>query len=1244
MRSIAVAWLVALSAWCLSADAVPKAAWQDVSVVGLNKERPRAVFVPMASREDALTRRLDASPFYQSLNGPWRFHWAPTPAARPQTFYRDDANLADWPTIDVPGNVEFQGYGRPVYLDEAYPFPPAPPHVPDDDNPVSSYRRTFTIDDAWRGRQVFLHFAGVSSAFYVWVNGRWVGYSEDSRTPAEFDITSFLREGENHVSVEVYRYSDGVYLECQDMWRLSGIFREVYLYAVPKAYVRDIDVRGSLDASFRDGIFDSTIELARAADGPADVAVEVDLVDSSGASVLARPLRAPVRVDASGDSWVRQRAVIPEVQPWTAETPHLYTAVVSVTDASGAVLEVTSVRLGFRVVDIVDGRLRVNGKPVVIRGVNRHEHHPEKGQAIDEAWMLADIALMKQLNINAVRASHYPNLPRWYDLCDEYGLYVVDEANIESHGLGFDPGRTLAAKPEWLTAHLDRTVRMVETDKNHPSIIVWSLGNEAGDGSNFEATSAWIKGRDPSRPVQYEMAELKPYGDIYAPMYFRPYQIEAYAKAHREKPLILCEYAHAMGNGVGNLQAYWDVIDRHPQLQGGFIWDWVDLGIRRTDASGRTFYLTGGEFLPPGVPYDADCLDGLVSADRVPHPQAFEVQKVYQPVKTRAIDLARGILEVENRRQFVDTSDLEGTAVVLADGVERRSVRFDVGGIGPGSRATRIVAWAPLAVEPGVECVLRVEYRTRRATPGVPLGHRVAWDEFLLPAAATAAARRLTPTPPGDGRLALDDGPTNVVVRTARSTATFDRSTGLLASLVFEGMELLSTGAAPNFWRPPTDNDYGNEQPVRSRAWRDASTTRTLESFTATRDGSRVRLDARFALPAVSARYDLEYLVAPNGRIDVRGSLVPADDDVPELPRFGITWRMPRVFGSVTWYGRGPFDNYWDRATGAALGRYALDVAALWHPYARVQESGNRTDVRWVAFRNADGAGLLVTGRPAIDFGAYPFAEEDLDGGDHKAPRHPSDLTERDYLTVNVDDRQMGVGGDNSWGATAQAPYLIRATPMAFQCALQPFSAADGDPDVLARRAAATDPEGDSRPEPRGAADGSTFTRPTRESANLVAHLARDRALSTVHAQRSPYSRGGDAALVDGVRGSIDWRGGDWQGYEGDDLDATIDLGRPTSIAEVRVGFLQNTGSKVFFPSTVQVSTSNDGTTFDALAPIGHDVPLDRPAAERRTFRTPVGREARYVRVRAVNVRRCPPAHARAGEPAWLFVDEIVVR
>ena len=820
--------------------------WQDPAIVGVNKEPPHATFTSYPDEALARAGKRETSPYYRSLNGDWKFHWVPKPADRPVDFYRPGFDDAAWKSIRVPSNWQFEGYDVPIYVNIPYPWgKPDPPHIPANNNPVGSYRTRFTVPPSWAGRDVYLTFDGVESAFYLWVNGERVGYSEDSRLPAEFNITKYLQDGENLLAVEVYRWSDASYLEDQDFWRLSGIFRDVTLSSAGPLHVRDLQIRTNLDAAYTDAQLAIEVQVRNRSAAAANLSLRATLLDAQGAE-LGRASTAAGRVPAGEASTVSMVRPIVAPRKWTAESPYLYTLVVSLLDDSGRVVEAIPQKVGFRAVEMKDGQLMVNGRPILIKGVNRHEHDADTGHAVSVEQMLRDVRLMKRHNINAVRTSHYPNDPAWYELCDQYGLYVIDEANIESHGMGYAPSRTLGNNPAWKAAHMDRTVRMVERDKNHPSIIIWSLGNEAGDGVNFEATSAWVHQRDPSRPVQYEQAGRKAHTDMFVPMYMRPKGMADYASQTQPKPLIQCEYAHAMGNSTGNFREYWDLVYSSPQLQGGLIWDWVDQGIRtRIPAAGArqarperallagpefqmgfrqvdkagTYLAYGGDFGPLDVPTDYNfCMNGLVDADRQPHPGLLVVKRNYQYVHVKPVDLAAGTVKVTNWHDFTPLDDaLTGRWTLQADGLTVASGAMPPLALAPRESKDVTLPLPAITPQPGVEYFLDVSWRLKADAPwGGRAGDEMAYDQFKLPIGRPAA-----PLPPSPAAtLALADGPDAVTITGPAFTVLFDKASGTMASLKYRGTELVHQPLMPDFWRAWTDNDRGAKLQTRLNVWR----------------------------------------------------------------------------------------------------------------------------------------------------------------------------------------------------------------------------------------------------------------------------------------------------------------------------------------------------------------------------------------------------------------------------------------
>ncbi len=1023
--------------------------WENPLVVSRGTEPPHATLVPYPTREMALAGDRFASDFLRLLDGNWKFHWTSSPAGRPRDFFKPEFDVSSWAEIAVPGNWQLQGYDVPFYMNSDYPFPAKPPYIPHDRNPVGSYRTEFTVPDSWRDRQVFLHFDGVDSAFYLWINGIPAGYSQDSRTPAEFNITPHLRPGPNVLAVEVYRFSDGSYLECQDFWRLSGIFRNLYLYSPPALHIRDFELKGDLDGDCRDAVFRVKAWVRNfGAEAARGHTVEVGLLDPMGrpvgGDVLAES-RSPY-IAPGAESLFLLKASLSNPAKWSAEQPNLYSVVLTLKDEQGTVVEIESAKFGFRKVEVKDGQLLLNGQPILVKGVNRHEHDPVTGHYVTRQSMLEDIQLMKRHNINAVRTCHYPDDPQWYELCDLYGIYLIDEANIESHGMGYKPDVTLANRPEWRKAHLDRVIRMVERDKNHPSVIIWSLGNEAGDGTNFEAASEWIHGRDPSRPVHYERAELRPHTDIYCPMYPSVDQIIAYAEKKPDRPLIMCEYEHAMGNSCGNFQDYWNAIERFPSLQGGFVWDWVDQGIWKTTADGRKYFGYGGDF--GDMPTDRNfCCNGLVLPDRTVTPKTIEAKKVYQNVGFRPVDLAAGKVEITNRFFFTGLSDYDAFWSLLEDGTEIGSGMLDRLDVKPRHSQVVVIPFRRPEPLPGAEYWLRFSVRLKRDIPWAAKGHEIAAEQFALPLGQPSDSEGTEGMPP----LRLEEGGASVVVSGREFEVRINKTSGLLTSYRHRGEELLVQGPEPNFWRAPTDNDFGNGMEKRCAAWRQASGNRALKSFAVERAGpAAVRMIAGFGLPDVQSEYRTSYTIFGSGDVIVENRIVIGKQNLPELPRFGMRLRVPARFGQVEWYGRGPHENYWDRRASAFVGLYRSTVREQFVPYVSPQENGYKTDVRWMAVRDEKGRGLAFFGLDLLSFSALPYSIEDL-SQESRGTMHLTDLVERDFVELNVDDRQTGVGGEDSWGARPYPQYTLAPDDYSYRFRFRPLEPGD-DPVSLGRR------------------------------------------------------------------------------------------------------------------------------------------------------------------------------------------------
>jgi beta-galactosidase len=1026
--------------------------WEDHLVFGINKLEPRASFVSFPDRDSA----RQGYPPHSLLDGMWKFKWVPRPGLAPIGFEREDYPDDDWDEIPVPANWEVEGYGRAIYLDERYPFDAQWPAAPHDANPVGSYRRTFEVDPSWEGMRILLQFGGVRSAMYVWVNGEFAGYSQGAKTPAEFDITDLVRTGTNTIALRIHRWSDASYLESQDMLRMSGSERSVTLQAVPKQRVVDLFANASLAEDNVTGTLDLEVEVLNQTAEPADLSIRCRLIDYRPDATTELVSVNGVSLEPGATGVVNFDLEVPDVSAWTAETPELYPLVIELADAEGEIIEVIRERIGFRRVEIDDGQLKVNGRAITIRGVNRHETHPETGHVVDIKTMRRDIALMKRNNINAVRSSHYPNDPLWYDLCDKYGLWVIDEANIESHPLAISEETQLGNEMSWLPAHLDRTRRMVERDKNHPSIIIWSLGNEAGEGAIFEHTYAWIKERDPSRPVQYEPAGKGKHTDIYCPMYPPIERLVEYAETDPDRPLIMTEYAHAMGNSVGNLADYWRAIDAYPQLQGGFIWDWVDQSLAFIDDEGRRYWAYGHDY-HPDLPTDGNFLNnGLVDPDRNPHPHLHEVKKVYQPLRFTAVDAVGGRFRVENLYAFRNLDHLRLDWTLQEDGADVARGPLTTPAVGPGEVVELQVDLGDQNLEDDREYHLTLTATIGQEEPTIPEGHTIAWEQFGLTRIPYGLATASDP-PRNSGSLETAEDCGRVNITGDEFDVVFDRENGEMVDFRYRGVRMLRNGPRPNYWRPPTDNDLGNGMHEWAAVWREAGPGRRLISFDVNHiDPTTILVETVFDLPSVGSTAVLRYIIHADGVIDVEHELVIETDGLPKIPRIGTQMVLPVHFREMRWFGRGPHESYADRKTSAPLGVYSSLVDDQFHRYSRPQETGNKTDVRWMALRAESGFGLLAVGEELLSASVWPFEMDELDfvpgeQGSKSASglvpvtsRHGAELTPQAFTTWNLDHRQMGVGGDTSWGRPVHEEYSIPAESQSYRFRLIPYDGTDG--------------------------------------------------------------------------------------------------------------------------------------------------------------------------------------------------------
>jgi beta-galactosidase len=1026
--------------------------WSHVDIYQVNRELPRASFVP----RDAGALGGEPGPERMvSLNGTWRYRFAESPDFRPAGFEASDFDDSTWDAIDVPSNVEMLGYGEPIYFNIHYPFDKERssnfdfPTIPAEENSVSSYRKRFRLPDDWNGRHVFVHFDGVDSAFYLWLNGRRVGYSEGSRTPAEFDLTPYVGSGENVLAVQVYRWSDGTWLEKQDMWNMSGIFRDVYLWSSGDTGVRDFEVATALNDTFTEGTLTVSVDVRRLVHADSVATVQLRLTDPTSGEVVVNSATASIQ--GCGESRLEVGGMVMNPLLWSAETPNLYELDIVLEDDGGQRERIRRA-VGFRSVSIDDGQLRINGHPILIRGVNRHEHNPDMGHAEPEEDVIRALQLMKQNGFNAVRTSHYPNHPRFYELADRYGLYVLDEANIESHGLWMLAQIQLGTLPEWEPLHVERVERMVERDKNHPSVIGWSMGNEAGGGPTFDTISDWLHERDPSRFVSYEGAtlglpngEIGDHSDLECPMYWTAAQVEEYASQPRDRPLILIEYAHAMGNGTGNMREFWDVFHRYDQAQGGFIWDWRDQGIRAPvpGSPGDTYFAYGGDVGPSAGPIFGDqfCMNGLVGSDQSPHPGVSAVKAVIQPVAVEPVDLVAGRVRVQNRYDLTDWTELlQGRWAVLIDGREVESGTLALPSLAPGDSTELNVPFSAPSVPPGAESRLRLSFQLRHDQLWAPAGHEMGWADLALPFGS--------PGPPLDpseaAPLSVVQSASEVTISGGEFRVVIDALSGSLSSYTVGGEPLLAAALRPDFWRARTENDQASLG-GGSRLWETAGDQMSVTALAVDADSpTETVVTAQLSAEGVAAVFELRYRIFASGEVGVRLGFAP-DEVLPELPRFGMRTALADRFGEVQWLGPGPEPTYADRDQ-LPVGLHAGPVVDQLVPYARPQESGNKANARFVALTDPAGNGLLVVGASSLSVNASPFAREALE-----AARHHHELVADGMVHLNVDRAQRGVGGDNSWGRPPLDPYIIDAVAQAYEFWFRPLRAGD-DPVTLARQ------------------------------------------------------------------------------------------------------------------------------------------------------------------------------------------------
>ena len=1017
-------------AMCSLATMAQHDEWKNPEINAVNRAPMHTNYFAYSSSEEAAKADKENSSNFMTLNGIWKFNWVKNADARPTDFYRTDYNDKGWGQMKVPDVWEMNGYGDPIYVNVGYAwrsqYKNNPPYVPIENNHVGSYRKEIIIPAEWSEKEIFAHFGSVTSNMYLWVNGKYVGYSEDSKLEAEFNLTKYLKPGKNLIAFQVFRWCDGTYLEDQDFFRYSGVGRNCYLYSRNKKYIQDIRVTPDLDSNYTNG----TLNVALNLNGSGTV--ELNLTDPAGKSV------ATAQVNGNG-----QKSVVMDVsnpEKWTAETPNLYTLTATLKNGSNT-LEVIPVKVGFRKIELKGGQILVNGQPVLFKGADRHEMDPDGGYVVSRERMLQDILRMKQLNINAVRTCHYPDDNLWYDLCDQYGIYVVAEANIESHGMGYGK-ETLAKNPSYKKAHMERNQRNVQRGYNHPSIIFWSLGNEAGYGPNFEQCYTWIKNEDKTRAVQYEQAGTNEFTDIFCPMYYDYDACKKYSEGNIDKPLIQCEYAHAMGNSQGGFKEYWDLIRKYPKYQGGFIWDFVDQSNHWKNKDGIDIYGYGGDFNK----YDASDNNfndnGLISPDRRPNPHAHEVGYFYQSIWTTPGDLSKGEIKVYNENFFRDLSAYYMEWQLLANGeVMQTGVVQDLN-VAPQQTATLKLNLNTEKVCPCKELLLNVTYKLKAAETLMPAGSTVAYDQLTI-RPYTAKALELKNQKASNLDIVVpvikDNDHNYLIVEGENFIIEFNKHNGYLSRYEADGMQLLNPGAqlTPNFWRAPTDNDYGAGLQHRYAVWKNPGLK--LTSLKQSIENEQAIVQAEYEMKAVKGKLFLTYVINNEGAVKVTQKMEAGKEEkVSDMFRFGMQMQMPENFNEVEYYGRGPVENYADRNHSTLIGKYRQTVAEQFYPYIRPQETGTKTDLRWWRVLNISGNGLQFVGDAPFSASALNYSIESLDDGVQKDQRHSPEVAKAPFTNLCIDKVQMGLGCVNSWGTLPLEKYRVPYQDYEFSFILTP--------------------------------------------------------------------------------------------------------------------------------------------------------------------------------------------------------------
>lgn len=1256
--------------------------WNDLNILNVNKGVLRSYFVPFAAMDEAKVGQEFESSHYQSLNGLWKFYHVMKPADRPTDFYKSSYDVSAWDELPMPSNWHLYGYDYPIYVNQPYPYPKNQPHAPTEFNPVGSYKRTFEVKKDWVGKEVFVHLGGVNSGYYLWINDHYVGYNQDTKTGAEWNITAYLKPGANQISIQVFRWTDGSYLECQDFWRLAGIDRDVYLIARDPDHIQDYRVTAGLTNDYNDGLLQLEVDVAHLANAKKG-SIEAKLFDSTQEMWSAK-------ADFSGNDsleTVSFEQSFADIKQWSAEHPNLYKLELTRWDALGKAQEKVVQQVGFRTVEVKDGQLKVNGQPIYIKGVNRHEHDPESGHVISHALMEKDIQLMKLHNFNTVRNSHYPTDPYWYQLCDKYGLYVIDEANIESHGYGYGE-KSLAKDPAWKESHLDRTRNMYARSKNVPSIIIWSLGNEAGNGINFEATYEWLKSVDATRPVQYERAELEANTDIYCPMYLSLDNMLKYASEPQDRPLIQCEYSHAMGNSIGGLEDWWAAVYQEDQLQGGCIWDWVDQTLTKTDDNGTQYQAYGGDYEPQGTFTDKNFLvNGCIAADRTVHPHIYEVKHVYQGLQIRAVDAKAGQFELYNTYSFTNLSELVFSYELFKDGLSvSKSKKIDIA-LAPLAKQVIEVDY-PSMQEPG-EYAVHFSLKTKTESGLIPTGYEVSRDEFTI---KQIHDELVAYAPEELGVLNTFTANGNLHIQNDDLEVIFDTEAGAIKSVEKNNHLLVQKGPQLNIWRAATDNDRADHHGLKK--WELSGLEGNLKRETLSVDVNnqkphQVEILVSSALINSQEQRVMQvrerYTIAANGVVTLDTKVSPNTGLVKALPRIGYQMNVSFELQQAAWYGKGPWENYPDRKSGAITQVHQLATDSMFHHYVRPQDAGNRCDVRWAKVSGDLGA-VRIAGDDLFNWSVYPYTQYDVDAADHT-----NELIKQPFYTVNFDRYQMGVGmascnPDNS----VREAYLVPLADLSFTFQLDfggetrtkamPKTSwvLESKPSIVNNLSHFDKPMtirlvGGKGQQIRYTTDGTDpsaasarYKRPFKIDETTIVKAAifsGDEMVSFVAERkyiRVPYKDltfsleptfdFGKTDRWDLVNGSVAdglsiYSG--WTQFKEGDPEIELELQKPTTIESVNVRFMYAPWNVVFLPTKLTVEVSLDGATF--VAPGSGEIPLNinDENYDHLVFDIPVEINkdgVKKIRIKAANVGEAPVWHYAKGQPAYLLIDEITLK